>query len=83
MLEAVKMDKRKDLSEFDKGQIVMPSCVGILLLLSVCKQHASLICMLRLFFAAFGEFQAPPRGLECELQRFESFSVDPCGRKYS
>ena len=31
----------------------------------------------------FGEFQAPPRGLEYELQRTESFSVDPCGRRYS
>ena len=34
------------------------------------------------FFSGFGEFQAPPRGLECELQRFESFSADPRGRKY-
>ena len=39
--------------------------------------------MLRLLFSIFGEFQAPPISLECELQRFESFSVDPCGRKYS
>ena len=39
--------------------------------------------MLCLFFSFFGEFQAPPRGLEYELQHFESFSVDPCGRKYS
>ena len=40
--------------------------------------------MLRLFFfSAFGELQAPPIGLEYELQRFESFSVDPFGRKYS
>ena len=39
--------------------------------------------MLRLFFPTFGEFQAPPRGMECELQRFESFSVDPCGHGYS
>ena len=39
--------------------------------------------MLRLFFSIFGEFQAPPIGLEYELQRFESFSVDPFGCKYS
>ena len=40
--------------------------------------------MLRLFFfSALGELQAPPIGLEYELQRFESFSVDPFGRKYS
>ena len=39
--------------------------------------------MLRLFFSAFGEFQAPPIGLEYELQRFWSFSVDPYGRNYS
>ena len=36
--------------------------------------------MLRLFF---GEFQVPPIGLEYELLHFESFSVDPFGRKYS
>ena len=30
-----------------------------------------------------GECQAPPIGLEYELQRFQSFSVDPSGRKYS
>ena len=41
------------------------------------------MCMLRLFFSVFGEFQAPPRGLEYELQCFESFSVDLFGRKYS
>ena len=39
--------------------------------------------MLPLFFSAFGEFQVPPRGLESELQRFESFLVDLCGHKYS
>ena len=39
--------------------------------------------MLCLFFSVFGEFQAPPISLECELQRFESFSVDLCGHKYS
>ena len=39
--------------------------------------------MLRVFFFALGEFQAPPIGLEYELQHFESFSVDLCGRKYS
>ena len=59
------------------------SCFQILLPLSVCKQCASFMRMLRLFCSIFGEFQAPPRGLECELQHFESFSVDPCGCKYS
>ena len=39
--------------------------------------------MLRLFFSILGEFKAPPRGLEYELQHFELFSVDPCGRRYS
>ena len=48
-------------------------CFRILLLLSVCKQRAGFMRMLRLFFSIFGEFQAPPRGLECVLQRFESF----------
>ena len=38
---------------------------------------------LRLFFSVSGEFQAPPIGLEYELQRVESFSVDLCGCKYS
>ena len=38
---------------------------------------------LSLFFSNFGEFQVPPIGLEYELQCFESFSVDPFGRKYS
>ena len=28
-------------------------------------------------------FQLPPIGLEYELQRVESFTVDPFGRKYS
>ena len=59
------------------------SCFRILLLLSVCKQRASFMHMLRLLFSVFGEFQVPPRGLECELQCFESFSVDLCGCKYS
>ena len=39
--------------------------------------------MLPVFFSVFGECQAPPTGLEYELQRFQSFSLDPCGRKYS
>ena len=39
--------------------------------------------MLRVFFSAFGEFQAPPIGLEYKLQRFWSFSVDLYGRNYS
>ena len=55
----------------------------ILLLLSVCKQRASFTRMLCLVFSVFGEFRMPPRGPGYELQRFESFSVDPCGRKYS
>ena len=33
--------------------------------------------MHRLFFCVFGEFQAPPIGLEYELQRVESVTVDP------
>ena len=37
--------------------------------------------MLNLFFSVFGEFQAPPIGLEYELQRVESFSVDLLGCK--
>ena len=41
------------------------------------------MCMLRLFFSVFAEFQAPPIGLEYELQRVESFTIDPFGRKYS
>ena len=36
--------------------------------------------MLHLFFSIFGEFQAPPIGLEYELQRVES--LDLFGRKY-
>ena len=32
--------------------------------------------MLRLFFSIFGRCQAPPIGLEYELQHFQSFSVD-------
>ena len=40
--------------------------------------------MLHLFFSVFGEFQAPPRGLEYERQCFQFFLlVDPFGRKYS
>ena len=58
-------------------------CVTFLRILSVCLQCASLMRMLHVFFSVFGECQAPPRGLEYELQRFWSFSVDPCGRKYS
>ena len=58
-------------------------CVWFLCLLSVCLQHASLLRKLRVFFSIFGECQAPPRGLEYALQRFQSFSVDPCGCKYS
>ena len=39
--------------------------------------------MRRLFFSIFGELHAPPIGLEYELQRVESFTVDPFGCKYS
>ena len=39
--------------------------------------------VLRLFFSVFGELQAPPIGLECELQCVESFTMDPFGCKYS
>ena len=41
------------------------------------------MCMLHVFISVFGEYQAPPIGLKYELQRFQSFSVDLCGRKYS
>ena len=59
------------------------SCVWFLHLLSVRLRQASFIHMLRLFFSVFGEFQAPPIGLEYDLLRFESCSVNPSGRKYS
>ena len=39
--------------------------------------------MRHLLISAFGEFQAPPIGLEYELQRFQSFSVDQYGCNYS
>ena len=39
--------------------------------------------MLCLLFSIFGKFWTPPIGLEYELQRFQSFSVDPYGCKYS
>ena len=39
--------------------------------------------ILRLFLSVFGEFQAPPIGLEYELKRVESFTVDPFGRQWS
>ena len=38
---------------------------------------------LLLLSTVFGEFKAPPIGLEYELQRVESFTMDPFGRKYS
>ena len=59
------------------------SFVWFLLLLTVCIQCASFMHMLLLLFSVFGEFQAPPIGLEDELQCVESFSMDPFGRKYS
>ena len=31
----------------------------------------------------FGEIQAPPIVLKCEVKRVESFTMDPFGRKYS
>ena len=39
--------------------------------------------MLRLFFSVFGEFHAPPIGLEHELKHVELFTMDPFLRKYS
>ena len=39
--------------------------------------------MLRLFFSIFGEFQAPPIGLEYKLQRVESVTMDSFGCKHS
>ena len=56
---------------------------GFLLLLSVCIQCASFMHMLRLFFSVFCEFQVPPMGLEYELKRVESFTMDPFGCSYS
>ena len=58
-------------------------CVWFLCLLSVCLQRASLMHMLCLFNSVFFLFQVPPMSLEYELQRFESFSEDPSGCKYS
>ena len=58
-------------------------CVWFLLLLSVCIQHASFMCMLRLFFSVFGEIQAPAIGLEYELQHVELFLMDPFGCRHS
>ena len=39
--------------------------------------------MFCLFFSVFGDFQAPRIGLEYELKRVESCTMDPFGRKYS
>ena len=55
----------------------------VVLLLSVCIQHASFMHMLRLFFSVYGEFPAPSIGLEYELKHAESFTMDLFGRKYS
>ena len=51
--------------------------IFLLLLLSVCIQRAGFMCMLCLFFSIFSGFQVPPIGLEYELKRVESFTVDP------
>ena len=51
---------------------------------TVCLYTAQVfIHMLHRFSSVFGEFQAPPIGLEHKLQRFKSFPVDPFGHKYS
>ena len=50
---------------------------------TICLYKVRFMCMLCLFFSVFGEFQAPPIGLEYELQRVEWFSMDSFGRKYS
>ena len=55
---------------------------SVFLLLSVCIECASFMCMLRLF-SIFGELQVPPIGLEYELKCVESFTMDPFGRTYS
>ena len=66
----------------DSGLLALAIFIFFLLSLvspsTVCLQHASLMRMFRVFFSVFGECQAPPIGLEYELQRFRSFSVDPC-----
>ena len=56
-------------------------CVQFLLRLSVCIQLASFTRML--FFCVFGEFLAPPIGLEYQLKCIESFTRDLFGHKYS
>ena len=76
------------------GQNILLLCLGLpvytivvffvwFLLYCLFVQSESFLRMLRVFFSIFGECQAPPIGLEYELQRFQSFSVEPCGRKYS
>ena len=56
--------------------------VRFLLLLFVCIQCASFMRYPSLLLR-FGEFQAPPIGLEYELKRVELFSTDLFGSKYS
>ena len=51
--------------------------------MSVCIQCTSFMRILCLFFYVSGEFQAPPIGLEYELLRVESFTMDLFGCKYS
>ena len=71
----------------DSGFLALAIFIFILLCLvspsTVCLQRASLMHVFCVFFFVFGECQAPPIGLEDELQRFRLFSVDSCGRTYS
>ena len=67
------------------GFLALAIFIFFLLCLVYCLfvYHPSFMRILHLFFYVFGEFQAPLIGLECELQRFESLSMDLFGRKYS
>ena len=61
---------------YDSGFLVLAIIFFLLCSVSpstVCLQRASLLRMLSVFFFVFGECQAPPIGLEFELQRFGPF----------
>ena len=53
---------KKDYGEPHTPHHFISTAKGFLLLLSVCMQHTSFMCMLHLMFSVFGEFQAPPIG---------------------
>ena len=50
---------------------------------TVCIQCTSFMCTLRLFFSVFGEFEAPPIGLQYELQLVELLKMDQFRCRYS